>query len=142
VKKTSEHAILPVRGSAGAAGYDLARSRPIVIIPFLNLARKSNPTTPHSSPCAHCATLCRAPMCFIVSLYSAVEAVVPARGKALLSTDLSIAIPSGYYARVAPRSGLAWKNSIDVGAGVIGMWNPAPSVKLASSHLQCHARGG
>jgi dUTPase len=136
VKKTSEHAILPVRGSAGAAGYDLARSRPIVIIPFSNLAHKSNPTTPH------CAALCRAPMCFIVSLYSAVEAVVPARGKALLSTDLSIAIPSGYYGRVAPRSGLAWKNSIDVGAGVIGMWNPAPSVKLASSHLQCHARGG
>ena len=51
---------------------------------------------------------------------SAVETVVPPRGKALISTDLSISFPSGYYARVAPRSGLAWKNSIDVGAGVIG----------------------
>jgi dUTPase len=124
VKKTSEHAILPVRGSAGAAGYDLARSRPILIIPFLkSIACKSYPTTPHPV-----LALCRAPMCFIVSFYSAVEAVVPARGKALLSTDLSIAIPSGHYGRVAPRSGLAWKNSIDVGAGVIGMWTPPPSV--------------
>ncbi|KAJ7966743.1 deoxyuridine 5'-triphosphate nucleotidohydrolase-like [Quillaja saponaria] len=52
-------------------------------------------------------------------LSSAVETKVPARGKALVPTDLSISIPEGTYARVAPRSGLAWKNSIDVGAGVI-----------------------
>jgi len=44
--------------------------------------------------------------------------VVPARGKALVKTDLSIAIPEGTYARIAPRSGLAWKNFIDTGAGV------------------------
>jgi dUTP pyrophosphatase len=74
VKKLSPHAILPSRGSALAAGYDLS---------------------------------------------SAYECVVPARGKALVKTDLSIAIPVGTYARVAPRSGLAWKHSIDVGAGVI-----------------------
>lgn len=30
-----------------------------------------------------------------------------------------MAIPSGYYGRVAPRSGLAVKHFIDVGAGVI-----------------------
>nr|KYP71569.1 Deoxyuridine 5'-triphosphate nucleotidohydrolase [Cajanus cajan] len=52
-------------------------------------------------------------------LSSAVETKVPARGKALVATDISIAIPEGTYARVAPRSGLAWKHSIDVGAGVI-----------------------
>lgn len=52
-------------------------------------------------------------------LSSAVEAKVPARGKALIATDLSIAIPEGTYARIAPRSGLACKHSIDVGAGVI-----------------------
>lgn len=34
-------------------------------------------------------------------------------------TDLSLAIPSGTYARVAPRSGLAVKHSIDTGAGVV-----------------------
>ncbi|KAG6626803.1 hypothetical protein CIPAW_15G077400 [Carya illinoinensis] len=52
-------------------------------------------------------------------LSSATEVKVPARGKALVPTDLSIAVPEGTYARVAPRSGLAWKHSIDVGAGVI-----------------------
>ncbi|KAI3439635.1 Deoxyuridine 5'-triphosphate nucleotidohydrolase (dUTPase) [Psidium guajava] len=52
-------------------------------------------------------------------LSSAAETKVPARGKALVPTDLSIAIPEGTYARIAPRSGLAWKHSIDVGAGVI-----------------------
>ncbi|KAL5704569.1 dUTP diphosphatase [Ranunculus cassubicifolius] len=52
-------------------------------------------------------------------LSSAVEIVVPARGKSLIPTDLSISIPEGTYARIAPRSGLTWKHSIDVGAGVI-----------------------
>ncbi|KAJ0086531.1 hypothetical protein Patl1_09125 [Pistacia atlantica] len=74
VKKLSEKAVLPSRGSPFAAGYDLS---------------------------------------------SATETKVPARGKALVPTDLSIAIPEGTYARVAPRSGLAWKHSMDVGAGVI-----------------------
>ncbi|PIA29158.1 hypothetical protein AQUCO_06200027v1 [Aquilegia coerulea] len=50
---------------------------------------------------------------------STTETKVPARGKALIPTDLSIAILEGTYARVASRSGLAWKHSIDVGAGVI-----------------------
>eukprot|EP00897_Mesotaenium_endlicherianum_P006112 jgi/Mesen1/5529/ME000279S04736 len=52
-------------------------------------------------------------------LFNAYDSVVPARGKALVKTDLSIAIPEGTYARIAPRSGLAWKHSIDVGAGVV-----------------------
>ncbi|GMH03276.1 hypothetical protein Nepgr_005115 [Nepenthes gracilis] len=52
-------------------------------------------------------------------LSSAIEIKVPARGKALVATGLSIGIPEGTYARVAPRSGLALKHSIDVGAGVI-----------------------
>lgn len=34
-------------------------------------------------------------------------------------TDISIAIPAGFYGRIAPRSGLAVKNGIDVMAGVI-----------------------
>ena len=50
---------------------------------------------------------------------SAYDFVVPARGKELIKTDLSIKCPSGTYGRVAPRSGLAWKNFIDTGAGVI-----------------------
>ena len=52
-------------------------------------------------------------------LSAAAALVVPARGKALVPTDLSIAVPEGTYGRIAPRSGLAWKNSLDVGAGVV-----------------------
>lgn len=44
---------------------------------------------------------------------------VPARGKALVKTGLAIAVPPGTYGRIAPRSSLAWKKHIDVGAGVI-----------------------
>jgi coronin-1B/1C/6 len=52
-------------------------------------------------------------------LYAADGITVPARGKALVSTGLAIAVPAGTYGRIAPRSGLASKHSIDVGAGVI-----------------------
>ncbi len=52
-------------------------------------------------------------------LSAAHDGEVPARGKALIKTDLAVVVPDGCYGRVAPRSGLAWKNSIDVGAGVI-----------------------
>jgi dUTP pyrophosphatase len=40
-------------------------------------------------------------------------------GRALVKTDLRIACPPGTYVRIAPRSGLAYKFGIDVGAGVI-----------------------
>ncbi|RCN31640.1 deoxyuridine 5'-triphosphate nucleotidohydrolase, domain protein [Ancylostoma caninum] len=36
-----------------------------------------------------------------------------------VSTGLQVELPYGYYGRVAPRSGLAAKNFIDVGAGVV-----------------------
>ncbi|CAH2095279.1 unnamed protein product [Euphydryas editha] len=52
-------------------------------------------------------------------LKSAYDYTVPAKGKELVKTDLQIELPSGCYGRVAPRSGLAVKNFIDVGAGVI-----------------------
>lgn len=52
-------------------------------------------------------------------LYAAKPTTVPARGKVLVDTDISVAVPAGTYGRVAPRSGLASKHSIDVGAGVI-----------------------
>lgn len=74
VKKITEFATVPTRGSKFAAGYDL---------------------------------------------YAAYDYVIKARGKEMVKTDLQIALPSGCYGRVAPRSGLAWKHSIDVGAGVI-----------------------
>ncbi|KIX05092.1 deoxyuridine 5'-triphosphate nucleotidohydrolase [Rhinocladiella mackenziei CBS 650.93] len=52
-------------------------------------------------------------------LYASKSITIPSRGKALVSTDLSIATPEGTYGRVAPRSGLASKHFIDTGAGVI-----------------------
>jgi dUTP pyrophosphatase len=39
--------------------------------------------------------------------------------RAMARTGLAVAIPPGFYGRVAPRSGLAAKNGLDVLAGVI-----------------------
>ena len=74
VKRLCNNAKLPVRGSTGAAGYDLAAAQ---------------------------------------------TAVVPAHGKLLVKTGLSISMPTGCYGRIAPRSGLALKKFIDIGAGLI-----------------------
>lgn len=74
VKKLCDTAQLPVRGSAGAAGYDLTSTEGCVILP----------------------------------------------GKrAVVATGISVQLPPGVYGRVAPRSGLAVKNGLHVGAGVI-----------------------
>jgi deoxyuridine 5'-triphosphate nucleotidohydrolase len=40
-------------------------------------------------------------------------------GRAAVPTGLALAIPQGLYGRVAPRSGLALRSGIDVGAGVV-----------------------
>ena len=53
------------------------------------------------------------------SAQSAKDVVIPAQGKAIVPTDISIAVPIGTYGRVAPRSGLAVKHHLDVGAGVV-----------------------
>lgn len=52
-------------------------------------------------------------------LFSSGEVTVPAFGKALIPTDIKVRIPEGCYGRIAPRSGLALKHFLDVGAGVI-----------------------
>ena len=52
-------------------------------------------------------------------MFASAPTTVPAGGKQLVSTGVSMAIPVGNYGRVAPRSGLACKHFIDVGAGVI-----------------------
>ena len=45
--------------------------------------------------------------------------MVPAHRKVLVKTGLSISMPTGCYGRIAPRSGLALKKFIGVGAGVV-----------------------
>ncbi|KAH7945910.1 hypothetical protein HPB49_017073 [Dermacentor silvarum] len=52
-------------------------------------------------------------------LYSAYDYQVPAGGRCVCLTDIQVAVPEGCYGRVAPRSGLAAKHGIDVGAGVV-----------------------
>jgi dUTP pyrophosphatase len=74
VNKINSEAILPVRGSDGAAGYDLHSVENHVLLP------------------GH---------------------------RAVVSTGLKFEFPKGVYGRVAPRSGLAVKNGLHVGAGVV-----------------------
>jgi len=54
-----------------------------------------------------------------LDLYSIEEVTLAAGGRAAVRTGLSVAIPRGFYGRVAPRSGLAVKHGLDVLAGVI-----------------------
>eukprot|EP01099_Mayorella_cantabrigiensis_P006338 TRINITY_DN5246_c0_g1_i1.p1 TRINITY_DN5246_c0_g1~~TRINITY_DN5246_c0_g1_i1.p1 ORF type:complete len:141 (-),score=37.38 TRINITY_DN5246_c0_g1_i1:71-493(-) len=67
-------------------------------------------------------------------LFSAEEAAVPARGRLLVKTDISISIPDQHYGRVAPRSGLALKNGIATGAGVIDADYRGPVGVLLFNH--------
>ena len=52
-------------------------------------------------------------------LSSVEKLTVPSKGRAVVSTGISIKLPPGTYGRVAPRSGIALKFGIDVLAGVI-----------------------
>ena len=74
IRLHSKNTRLPMRGTPGAAGYDL---------------------------------------------YSAEEKTIPSGGKALIDTQISLATPLGTYGHIAPRSGLAAKNMIATGVGVI-----------------------
>lgn len=52
-------------------------------------------------------------------LYAAHEVAIPAGARALIKTDIAVAIPVGWYGRIAPRSGLALKAGIHVLGGVV-----------------------
>lgn len=54
-----------------------------------------------------------------LDLYSIEELLIEPQQRVLVRTGLSVAIPEGFYGRVAPRSGLAVKHGLDVLAGVI-----------------------
>jgi dUTP pyrophosphatase len=73
-KKLDPRAVLPLRGSALAAGLDVCGIEDVEIAP---------------------------------------------KQRAMARTGLAVAIPPGFYGRVAPRSGLAAKQGLDVLAGVI-----------------------
>lgn len=54
-----------------------------------------------------------------LDLYSIEDVHLSPNERCLVRTGLAVAIPDGYYGRIAPRSGLATKSGIDVLAGVI-----------------------
>lgn len=54
-----------------------------------------------------------------LDLYSCETTCIPAGNRALVRTGVAVKTPQGTYGRIAPRSGLALKFGIDVGAGVI-----------------------
>jgi len=54
-----------------------------------------------------------------LDIYAIEELHLAPKQRCLARTGLSVAIPEGFYGRVAPRSGLAVKNGLDVLAGVI-----------------------
>jgi|TARA_B100000497_G_scaffold16026_1_gene18569 dUTP pyrophosphatase len=52
-------------------------------------------------------------------LYSNCDGVIAKGKRGVVSTGIAVSLPPGVYGRVAPRSGLAMKNGIQIGAGVI-----------------------
>jgi dUTP pyrophosphatase len=52
-------------------------------------------------------------------LYSNCDGVIAKGKRGLISTGIAVSLPPGVYGRVAPRSGLAVKHGIQIGAGVI-----------------------
>lgn len=54
-----------------------------------------------------------------LDLYSSEVSLIKGRSWKAISAGISISIPDGYYARIAPRSGLAYKHGLDVFAGVV-----------------------
>ena len=54
-----------------------------------------------------------------LDIYSIEDVAIEPKDRALVRTGLAVAIPEGYYGRLAPRSGLATKNGLHVLAGVI-----------------------
>ncbi|KAH0831023.1 hypothetical protein J3R83DRAFT_13519, partial [Lanmaoa asiatica] len=74
--------------------------------------------------CSLCKETCKLPtQCSAYAasfnLYSAEGKVIPAYGKALFNMAISVALLCGTYGRIAPHSGLAAKNMLNVGAKVI-----------------------
>ncbi|KAH1014660.1 deoxyuridine 5'-triphosphate nucleotidohydrolase [Dendroctonus ponderosae] len=77
-------------------------------------------------------------------LKSAVDTFVMAEGKSIVTTGLKIELPDGCYGRIAPRSGLAMNNFINVAAGVIDQdYRGIVKVILFNhSHLDFHIKKG
>lgn len=71
-----------------------------------------------------------------LDLYAAEDAVLKSKEYAPVKTGVAVAIPHGFYGRIAPRSGLAAKFGIGVLAGVIDSDYRGELVVLLSNHGQ------
>ena len=71
----------------------------------------------HSS--SACLLTCGSDRVASYDLYSAEPTTAPTQGQTLVDTQVSLAVPEGTYGHLAPRSGLAAKFSLHVGAGII-----------------------
>lgn len=85
VKRLSPSSVLPVKGSARAAGFDLFAAARVVV-----------------------------PSCAIDSAAGMVKI-----GSAVVPTGLSFEIPPGHYGRIVERSGMAFRQGLHTGSGVI-----------------------
>ena len=52
-------------------------------------------------------------------LFSAETKIIPSQDRCLVMSDIAVKVPAGAYGRIAPRSGLALKEFVDVGGGVV-----------------------
>ena len=51
--------------------------------------------------------------------YTDKDIIIESLGKSKIPTGISVQLPHNTYGRIAPRSGLTWKQFLDVGAGVV-----------------------
>ncbi|XP_054287562.1 nucleolar protein 58-like [Macrosteles quadrilineatus] len=65
-----------------------------------------------------------------LDLRSPIRVTIPANGRACVLLDLAVTLPANCYGRIAPRSGLALKECIDVAGGVIDADFAEPEVSL------------
>jgi dUTP pyrophosphatase len=54
-----------------------------------------------------------------IDLYATEDCIIQTGEQRLIKTGISVSFSPDYYLRIAPRSGLAYKNGIDTMAGVI-----------------------
>jgi len=78
-----------------------------MIIKFNKLNK--NAKTPNRANCSDAGA----------DLFSVEKQILQPLERKLVSTGITLEIPEGHYGRIAPRSGIAVKNGIDVLAGVI-----------------------
>lgn len=69
-------------------------------------------------------------------LFSSKEIIVQPHSSSVIPTDIIVHPPIGTYCRIAPRSGMAWKNFTDISAGVIT--NDGDTINPLNIYLHNH----